>query len=73
MNEALVALGYMEFPEDEVPPVRYWHSQAHLKDWFTSIKQKRRDRSKGLESIPSEEEQDTAGFWTDPDVAGLRG
>lgn len=48
-------LGYMERPEEEVPPPEIWHHEERLHDWFASVKQDREDRMNGVERVPDPE------------------
>ncbi len=48
-------LGFLELPSDQVPPEKYWHSSKHLKEWFESVEQKRKDRAAGFETIEDDE------------------
>lgn len=51
-------LGFLELPSDQVPPEKYWHSPTHLKEWFESVEQKRKDRAAGFEPIEDDEDME---------------
>lgn len=36
-------LGYMELPEDELPPEEMWHHNSRLKEWFEAVKERRKN------------------------------
>lgn len=65
-------LGWLELPEDQTPPERYWHSPDHIEEWFAAVRQRMDARARGMESIPDGEELDPDGYYEDPDVAALR-
>lgn len=51
-----MVLGFFELPEESVPPKKYWHSVKHLKDWFESVEQKRKDRAAGFMAVDDDED-----------------
>lgn len=72
ISAALRVLGYQELPEEDVPPEEYWHSEDRLSEWFASMKQRRKSRASGMESIDTGEDLDEYSY-SDPDVESLRG
>lgn len=55
LSAAMQVLGFMERPEEEVPPVEIWHHEERLKEFFESVKQDREDRMNGVERVPDPE------------------
>ena len=45
-------LGYLELPEDDLPPEEIWHHDERLEEWFLAVKERREQRSQGMEPIP---------------------
>lgn len=72
ISAALRVLGYQELAEEDVPPEEYWHSEDRLSEWFASVKQRRKGRASGMESIDTGEDLDEDSY-SDPDVESLRG
>jgi len=48
ISTAMGVLGWMELPEEEVPPQRIWHHEERLSTWFDAVAQKRKDRASGM-------------------------
>lgn len=55
ISTALQVLGFIELPEDEVPPEKIWHHDERMTEWFQAVKERREARSKGQEPIPDVE------------------
>lgn len=62
-------LGWMELPEEEVPPQRIWHHEERLSEWFEAVTQKRKDRASGMSF---EDIDEGAGMTENEAAAGLR-
>lgn len=70
LNAALQVLGFLEMPEDQTPPEEMWGSQERLSEWFAAVRQRVKDRAKGIEPIEQDEFSDDE--YVDPEVAKLR-
>jgi hypothetical protein len=68
ISTAMGVLGWMELPEEEVPPRRIWHHEERLTAWFEAVDQKRKDRMSGtrFESV------EDADMTENEMAAGLR-
>lgn len=73
ISTALEVLGFLELPEDQVPPEEYWHSQEHIRDWFEAVKRRLSDEHRGIKSIEPGEDLDDPDPYVDPEVSALRG
>lgn len=51
ISAALQVLGFIELPEDEVPPEAIWHHDERMAEWFEAVKERREARSSGREPI----------------------
>lgn len=60
ITAALVVLGFMELPEDDVPPELIWHHDARLNEWWDEVKERRKSGASGrsdLEDVPTTENE----------------
>jgi hypothetical protein len=39
----MIVIGYMELPEDELPPEEMWHHTSRLAEWFDAVKERRKN------------------------------
>ena len=55
MTAALTVLGFLELPEDEVPPELIWHHEDRLDEWFEAVKERRKNPDSGppMEEVPT--------------------
>ncbi len=64
LNEAIASatavLGMLELPREDVPPEHIWHHEERLEEWFASVEQRRKDRYKGLETVPDATDDETS-------------
>ena len=59
MSAALVVLGYMELPKDEVPPEEIWGHDERLQEWFKAVEKARQSGEK----MPSQDEEEIPANW----------
>jgi hypothetical protein len=43
----MVVHGWLEQPEEDIPPEEIWHHSERLEEWFESVKQRREDGGSG--------------------------
>lgn len=36
-------LGFLELPEDDVPPELIWHHETRMAEWWEAVKERRRN------------------------------
>lgn len=58
ISAATTVLGMLDRPADEVPPDTIWHHQERLEEWFASVEQRRKDRARGVETVPDASDDD---------------
>lgn len=50
----MTVLGFLELPEDDVPPELIWHHDERMKEWWDEVKAKRnRPAEPALEDVPT--------------------
>jgi hypothetical protein len=56
---AFQVLGFLELPEDDVPPEEFWGSEERLAEWFEGVKARHDAQAKGLMPIEDFDEDAT--------------
>jgi len=59
VNAATAVIGMLERPDDEVPPPEIWHHSEQLEEWFAAVEQNRKDRLRGVETVPDADDDNT--------------
>ena len=64
----MTVLGFMELPEDDVPPEEIWHDAQRIEEWFEAVKSR---RESGME--PVNDQADSAPMLSNEETAKLIG
>lgn len=64
MSAALAVLGFLELPEEEVPPELIWHHDSRMEEWWEAVKENRKNPGSAapMEDVPQTENELAKGF-----------
>lgn len=55
MTSALVVLGFLELPEEDVPPELIWHHDSRMETWWEEVRERRANprSNEPMEDVPT--------------------
>lgn len=55
VDAALIALGFLELPQEDSPPENIWHHETRLLEWFQAVRHRREHPDREL--IPDADDE----------------